>query len=144
MNMLRLYTHIAWVTGRPLDVLEVNCHWMCTSLPIPNDPRGWDWKTTLACARCVNYAYGDQPKTPERWLSCFAYTTEWEASRPACFDPIFQQDVSEGSPFPKILFLNEVHGMASVQLVWLLLLCELLTRAQFLPSCTSAWPVSSC
>ena len=66
----------------------------------------------MHCARCVNFVYDDQPKTIERWMSTYSFSMEWERDRPIYFDPIFQEDVFDGDPFPKIVFSNELHVSA--------------------------------
>lgn len=110
MNFLRLYIQVAWIAERPLDLLESSCMWLCHNLPTPSHPRGWVRKAVLQCARCVNFAYDDNPKTPERWKSVSDHADEWDIKRPDICEPVFKEEAWLGNPFPKILFADDMFG----------------------------------
>ena len=110
MAMLRLYLHLALMTGKPLDLLESSCEWICHDFPVPDDSRGWEWKTLLQCGRLANFAYGPNPKTREFWKILEGKEASWEADRPVQFDPIFDSDGVGDGPFPKIMFSHDIHG----------------------------------
>lgn len=61
-------------------------------------------------AQAVNFAYGDGPKSWERWLELKQFSDEWKFSKPKYLNPIFSQNVLEGDPFPKRIFATPLYG----------------------------------
>ncbi|KAK3700010.1 hypothetical protein LTR37_016170 [Vermiconidia calcicola] len=110
MAMLRLYLHLALMHGKPLDLLESSCEWLCHDFVVPDDSRGWEWKALIQCARLANYTYGPKPKTMESWKMLEGFGTTWEAGRPVQFDPMFESNGARDGPFPKIMFSHDIHG----------------------------------
>lgn len=113
MAVLRLYIFVASINLKPLDLVESSCDWICKQLPLPSDSSGWAWKAILENGRCVNYVYDSKPKTSKRWRALQAFSEGWDAGVPPYFQPIFQEDVGEGEPFPKVVFAHEVHGIVT-------------------------------
>lgn len=111
LNVLRLYIHVSTTTQRPLMEIGEDFSWLEDLLNTPDDQaRLENCRVTLHTARCVNYAYSDQPKTWDRWLHLKTFEQAWEQSKPKYLHPLFTQASSETDPFPSRMFATDVYG----------------------------------
>lgn len=62
----------------------------------------------MAC-RSVNYVYDDGPKDMERWQVVDRFVNGWDKVKPAHFDPVLVEKPQQNEPFPRIIFVHDIH-----------------------------------
>lgn len=81
----------------------------------PYDPKvDCAWTNRLVGLACevVNYCFGSQQQSIEKWMSLTTRVESWNIQKPLTFEPFFEQssDISDGHPFPTVHLLNDWHG----------------------------------
>ncbi|KAK4243654.1 hypothetical protein C7999DRAFT_18025 [Corynascus novoguineensis] len=102
-----------------------NVDFSLTLLPIPSlgsvdtlrAETAWANTMTWICATIVQFCFGphtqDHGTRMPKWQELKNAVEDWARSRPASFDPIWQEDGScEGSPFPEYYFAADWHVTA--------------------------------
>lgn len=111
MNLLRLYTHVAWVTGKPLTEFQANACLSKTVEDPANDPRIWSGSSGLIFGAAVDYCHGNNTeRTVDRWLSIWDRSERWLGQKTKEFAPRQDFQPDEGYPFGRTIFNDVMHG----------------------------------
>lgn len=76
----------------------------------PDSDMAWGERATAYVATVLEYCYGREKKTVERWEELVDHYTQGLRLRPDDFKPFYQSASEESGAFPVILYVKPVQG----------------------------------
>ncbi|THC87103.1 hypothetical protein EYZ11_013451 [Aspergillus tanneri] len=109
---LRQEIFVANLIQRPVGSITEHCN-IDMSLVASSDVM-WAFRAIAHAAKVTDFAYDNVSfRTRDRWESLMQYLQDWEALRPASFNPIYREEGNPQScPFPKLWYCNDYHVAA--------------------------------